>query len=169
VETSNNDAFVYSSKAAISAVVALICSNAFNLPGAIWAPVSAVIVTQAALHPSFKASLLRIAANLIGAFIGALVNTCIDNTLVAMGVGVLITGLVCHFGRMDDATRPAFAAVVIVTIKSEPHAWAGSLDRVLAVTLGCMAALAVGLVFDGISRMVSKRKVNTSTAADQHE
>jgi hypothetical protein len=59
--------------------------------------------------------------------------------------------------------------VVIVTVKSEPHAWAGSLDRVLSVTLGCVAALAVGLVFDGVSRIVSKQKAKTSTAADQHE
>jgi uncharacterized membrane protein YgaE (UPF0421/DUF939 family) len=169
VETRNLDAVVYSSKAAISAVLALVCFNAFNLPGAIWAPVSAVIVTQAALHPSFKASLLRIAANLVGAFIGALVNTFVDDTILALGVGVLITGLTCHFARMDDATRPAFAAVVIVTLRSEPHAWTGSLDRVLGVTLGCVAALAVGLVFDGISRLFTHKKPEVSIAPDQHD
>jgi len=123
------------------------------LPGAIWAPVSAVIVTQPELHPSFKASLLRVVTNLIGAFIGAAVHSVIDKAPLALAIGVVLTGLACHFAKLGDATRTAYAAVVIVTLSTEPHAWAGSMDRVFGVTLGCVAAIAVGIVFDRASSL----------------
>ncbi len=152
---SAGDAFIFSSKAAVAAVAALLVYGLFNMPGAIWAPISAVIVTQPKLHPSFKASLLRVAANLIGAFIGALASAVAGHTILAMALGVLATGLVCSFARLEDAVRPAFAAVVIVTLSGEPHVWSGSLVRVLGVTIGCVAALAVGFLFDWVGRIFS--------------
>ena len=164
-----SDAFVFSLKAACSAVVALLCFDLFHLPGAIWAPVSAVIVTQPKLHSSFKASLLRVAANLVGAVVGAVATACTGHELLALAVGVLATGLVCHFAKLDDALRPAFAAVVIVTLSSEPHVWRGSLDRVLGVTTGCLASLAVGLAFNWVSRAIAgpaKKSTNSIPGAE---
>jgi uncharacterized membrane protein YgaE (UPF0421/DUF939 family) len=149
-----SEAWIFSIKAAISAVVALLAFGLFHLPGGIWAPVSAVIVTQEKLHPSYQASLIRVGANLIGAFIGALASILIGHTILAMAIGVLVTGLVCYLGKLNDAIRPAYAAVVIVTLSSEPHVWKGSMDRVLGVMVGCVAALAVGLVFDRVSRWI---------------
>jgi uncharacterized membrane protein YgaE (UPF0421/DUF939 family) len=149
------EGFIFVSKAAISAVVAVVAFDCFGLPGGVWAPVSAVIVTQPKLHPSLKLSLTRVVANLIGAFVGALVNGVTGHNILAMAIGVIVTGLVCYAAQLADAIRPAYAAVVIVTLSSEPHAWAGSLDRVLAVSLGCVAAVVVGVVFDLVSRMFS--------------
>jgi uncharacterized membrane protein YgaE (UPF0421/DUF939 family) len=128
----------------------------FNQSGAIWASVSAVIVTQTRLHPSIQASLLRIGANLIGAVMGALAGSLFDDKVVALAVGVFITGLTCHFGKMGDAVRPAFAAVVIVILSNEPRVWFGSLDRVLGVLVGCLVALIVGVVFDMTARLFNK-------------
>jgi len=42
----------------------------------------------------------------------------------------------------------------------KPRVWAGSLDRVLGVTLGCVAALMVGFAFDFVSRLFSRRSAN---------
>lgn len=145
------EAFIFSSKAAIAAVIAVVLFNLFGLPGSVWAGVSAVIVTEPSLHPSVKAASFRVIANLIGAFLGAALSTLIGHTLLALAIGVLATGLVCHFMRLDDALRPAYSAVVIVILAGEANKWAGSLDRVLAVALGCLCALAVGFLFDKIS------------------
>ncbi len=87
-------------------------------------------------------------ANLIGAFLGAALSTLIGHTLLALAIGIVVTGLVCHFARLDGALRPAYSAVVIVILAGEANRWAGSLDRVFAVALGCLCALAVGFVFD---------------------
>jgi uncharacterized membrane protein YgaE (UPF0421/DUF939 family) len=153
------DALVFSCKAATAAAIALLTYSLFKMPGAIWAPISAVIVTQPKLHPSYKASLSRVAANMIGAFVGALASAAAGHTILAMAIGVLVTGLVCCFARMEDAIRPAFAAVVIVTLNTtNPHVWAGSLDRVMGVAFGCVAALAVAFAFDIVTSSFSRPK-----------
>ena len=152
------DALLFSAKAAVSALLAVWCFGLFHLNGMVWAPISAVIVTQPTLHPSVRASLYRVAANLIGAFIGAALITAIGRPMVSMAVGVLLTGLACYFAKLDDAVRPAYAAVVIVTLGSETHAWVGSMDRVLGVTVGCVCALAVGFVFSKVLDMFSGKE-----------
>ena len=145
------EAFIFSLKAAIAAVIAVILFGLFGLPGPVWAAVSAVIVTEPNLHPSVKSASFRVIANLIGAFVGAALGTLIGHALLALAIGVVVTGLVCHFMRLDDALRPAYSAVVIVILTSEGSKWVGSLDRVFAVALGCLCALAVGFLFDKLA------------------
>jgi uncharacterized membrane protein YgaE (UPF0421/DUF939 family) len=143
------EAIIFSAKAAVSAVVAALCYNFFDLPGVPWvAAVSAVLVTQPDLHSSLKASFMRIAANLAGAFGGAALNILIGQPIVAMAIGVMLTGLICYFLKQDDALRPAFVAVVIVTLIGNSSKWNSSFDRVAAVIIGCLCALAVGFLFD---------------------
>src|SRR5471032_3195688 len=89
------EAVIFSSKAAVAAVIAALLYELFDLPGAPWvAAVSAVLVTQPSLHSSFQASLMRVVANLAGAFGGAALLVAIGQPLSAMAVGVLVTGLV---------------------------------------------------------------------------
>ena len=145
------EAVIFSLKAAIAAVAAVVCYEDFNLPGAGWAAISAVLVIQPTLHLSFKASSIRIIANLAGAFGGAALNVIIDHPLPALAIGVMLTGLVCYLLKADDAMRPAFAAVVIVTFTSEASKWDSSLDRVIAVIVGCFWAIAIGFLFDKLS------------------
>ena len=131
--------------------MAVVLFRFFGLPGPVWAAVSAVIVTEPNLHPSVKSASYRVIANLIGAFVGAALGTLIGHALPALAIGIVVTGIVCHFAHLDDALRPAYSAVVIVILASEGSKWVGSLDRVFAVALGCLCAVAVGFVFDKIS------------------
>jgi uncharacterized membrane protein YgaE (UPF0421/DUF939 family) len=143
------EAIIFSTKAAASAVAAALCYKLFDLPGAPWvAAVSAVLVTQPNLHSSLQASFMRVAANLAGAFGGAALSILIGQPIVAMAIGVMVTGLVCYFLKQDDAQRPAFVAVVIVTLIGDGGKWNTSLDRVAAVVVGCLCALVIGFLFD---------------------
>src|SRR5438067_2042067 len=117
------DAFVFSFKAAISAVVSFVCFGLLGLPGASWAALSAVIVTQPTLHPSFRASLYRLAANVVGGGIGAVLASIFGGTVLSLAIGVLLTGLVCHFAHLDDGLRAAYAAVVIVMMTQSTSVW----------------------------------------------
>ena len=148
------EAVIFSCKAASAALIAALAYKFHELPGAPWvAAVSAVLVTQPNLHSSFKASLLRVIANLAGAFGGALLLVVIGEPLAAMAIGVMVTGLICYLLKQDDALRPAFVAVIIVTLIGENSKWHSSLDRVVAVIIGCLCALAVGFLFDKISSL----------------
>ena len=146
------EAVIFSTKAAVATLAAALCYKFFKLPGFPWvAAVSAVLVTQPDLHASFKASLMRVAANLGGVFGGAALLVITGQPLVAMTVGVLLTGLICYLLKQDDALRPAFVAVIIVTLIGENDKWLASMDRVIGVVIGCACALAVGFLFDKIS------------------
>src|ERR1700761_5264728 len=143
------EAVSFSFKAAIAAIVATLSYRYCNLPGSAWvATVSAVLVTQPDLHASWKASLLRVAANLGGALIGLILLELIGHPLVAMALGIVLTGVVCHWFKLDDALRPAFVAVIIVTLIGDTGKWQQGSDRVLGVIIGCVCALVVGFLFD---------------------
>lgn len=146
------EAIIFSVKAAVAAVAGALCYKLFDLPGAPWvAAVSAVLVTQPNLHSSFQTSLMRVIANLAGAFGGAVLLVIIGQPIAAMAIGVLLTGLVCYLLKQDDAVRPAFVAVVLVTLTGETARWQTSRDRVVAVVVGCVCALVVGFLFDKLA------------------
>src|SRR5271154_6989659 len=146
------EAIIFSAKAAVAGVSSALCYKFFQLPGAPWvAAVSAVLVTQPNLHSSLKASLMRVVANLAGAFGGAALLVAIGQPLAAMAIGVMVTGLVCYLLKQDDALRPAFVAVIIVTLTGETAGWHSPLNRVAAVVIGCLCALVVGFLFDKLS------------------
>ena len=146
------NAIVLSSKAALAALVAVPCYDLFGLAGAVWAAISAVLVIHTGLHPSLRASLMRVVANLIGALIGAVCIEFSGHTLTAMAAGVLLTGLICHLARLDDAVRPAYAAVVIVTFTTGggKDAWTEPFERVFAVLIGCASSLIVSFLMDNL-------------------
>jgi uncharacterized membrane protein YgaE (UPF0421/DUF939 family) len=153
-KTTTIEAFFVSGKAALSGVLAVLCFDLLHLQGAMWAAISAVIVTQPSLHPSVRASLLRVAANLIGACVGAILASLFGHTLYALAAGVMITGLTCHFTHLDDALRPAFAAVVILML-NPANTWFDSLERIYAVIIGCLISLLVGYLCDKSTHYLS--------------
>lgn len=161
------DALVLSLKAALSALVTVLAYRSLGIPGtATWAAISAVLVVQPSLHPSLKASLIRVVANLIGAILGAGLFFLIPNPLTAMSIGVLLTGLICHAARLDDALRPAYAAVIIVTftVSTSGDHFREPLDRIFAVLIGCTCALAVGFCMD---KLTARLKILPKTDSNE--
>ena len=164
------EAVIFSTKAAVATVVATLCYTFIQLPGTPWvAAVSAVLVTQPDLHSSFKASFMRVVANLAGAFGGAVLLALIGQPIIAMAVGVMLTGLICYLLKQDDALRPAFVAVIIVTLIGENNKWANSFDRVIAVVIGCLCALVVGFLFDKLSNLGTLKSKDGPGKSGQQE
>jgi high-affinity Fe2+/Pb2+ permease len=66
---------------------------------------------------------------------------------------------VCYLLKQDDPLRPAFEAVIIVTLIGENSKWPNSIDRVFAVIIGCACALVIGFLFDkfsGVSKLLKR-------------
>jgi uncharacterized membrane protein YgaE (UPF0421/DUF939 family) len=146
------EAVIFSAKATVAAVVAVLIYRFLALPGLPWvAAVSAVLVTQPNLHSSLKASSMRVVANLAGAFGGAALSIIIGQPLMAMAAGVMLTGLICYLLKQDDMLRPAFVAVILVTLAGATDKWHSSLERVVGVVVGCLCALTIGFLFDKLS------------------
>jgi len=158
------EAVLFSVKAAVSALVAALVYTHLGFPGAPWAAaVSAVIVSQPSLHASLKSSLWRVLANLAGAFGSATLLCLIGQPLAAMFLGVLLTGLTCYLLKQDDALRPAFVAVVIITLSGEQAGWQTSVHRVEAVVIGCLCALVLGFLFDRITNQIPSLQTKGDT------
>ena len=156
------EAITYSAKAAISAILGVVSYGLLHLPGSPWvAAVSAVIVTQPTLHSSLKASMLRVTANIAGAFAGAALILTIHQPLTAMAMGIMFTGLVCYALKQDDLLRPAFVAVILVTLAGDSAEWQTSLKRVVGVLDGCACALIIGFLFDKLLSGVKLQPDNT--------
>ena len=84
----HSEAIIFSVKAMVGTVVAALSYKFFDLPGAPWvAAVSAVLVTQPNLHSSLKASMLRVTANVAGAFGGAVLLAITRQPIAAMAIG----------------------------------------------------------------------------------
>ena len=164
------EAIIFSVKAAVSAVVAALLYEFFDLPGAPWvAAVSAVLVTQPSVHSSLKASLFRVIANLAGAFGGAALSIALGHPLTAMAIGVMLTGLACYLLKQDDALRPAFVAVIIVTLSGQTTHWQSPMNRVAAVIIGCVCALIVGFLFDKFADVLKPLRKNDGKKPDHSE
>ena len=164
------EAITYSAKAAVSAVAGVLGYELLHLPGSPWvAGVSAVIVTQPSLHSSLKASSLRVTANIVGALVGAGLVLLIGYPLAAMALGVMIMGLACYALKQDDMLRPAFVAVILVTLAGETNEWQASLRRVVGVLMGCACALAVGFLFDQLLKGVKLQPEDTARQAATNE
>ena len=112
---------------------------------------------------------MRVIANLAGAFGGAALLIAIGQPIAAMAIGVMLTGLLCYLLKQDDALRPAFVAVIIVTLIGENSKWQNSIDRVIAVIIGCACALAVGFLFDKISNLGGSHEKNGSKKSSHSE
>lgn len=152
MQTRHLEAFTFSLKAALSAVAGVASANLVHLPGTAWvAAVSAVVVTQPTLHSSLKASLARVAANFVGAIGGVAFSLLLGQPLVAMAIGVLVVGFVGYALKLDDILRPAFVAVILVTLAGESSEWQVLRNRVVGVLLGCLGAVAVGFLVDKLS------------------
>ena len=164
------EAVTFSAKAAVSALAAVLVYSPLHLPGSPWvAAVSAVVVTQQTLDSSYKAALQRVGANVGGALTGAVLDLLTGRPLVAMTLGILLTGLGGYALKLTDLLRPAFVAVILVTLGGGTGEWGTSRNRVLGVIAGCACALAVGFLFDKLSERVKLRFTEKLNPPDQQE
>ncbi len=162
------DALLFSLRAAVAAGLSFVCYRATHLPGLSWAPVSAVLVMEPTLRPSLQASLVRFAANVTGAVCGMAVSVSLGPTPFAIVAGVLATGTVCHYARLDDGRRPAYVAMMIVLLNTGGGSVINeSADRLAAVVTGCLVALLVSFAFElGINKLPAKTTTPTATAGE---
>ena len=68
---------------------------------------------------------------------------------------VAITVVVCYFLKLQNPTRTALAASIIVTLhESGPHIWDVAPERILSVLAGCLLALLITYAYH--SRIITR-------------
>jgi len=135
---------VHPARTTIAAVLALLAARVVGLPEVYWAPISTMIVMQSTLGAALTISWQRWVGTALGSAAGALLATCFGPSLIAFGVGVFGTGLLCAALRLD---KPAyrFAGITLTVVMLAAHAgpvWVMAIHRFAEVSLG----IAVGVI-----------------------
>jgi uncharacterized membrane protein YccC len=132
-------------------VASYILASLLNLPQGYWAVFTAVLVTQASVGGSVKATVDRLAGTLSGALYGAAVATLVphDNP-VALGIALAITlAPLALLAALNPTFRvaPMTATILLLGTPSPQHTpLIAALLRILEVILGGVVGLVVSLI-----------------------
>ena len=112
---------VHSLRTAIAALLSLAAARLFRLPEAYWAPIMTLVITQSSLGTALSISAERFMGTVIGAAVGAVVDTFFAAHLIVFGATVLILGFLCAAAHSNrNAYR--FAGVTAAIILLVPRA-----------------------------------------------
>jgi uncharacterized membrane protein YgaE (UPF0421/DUF939 family) len=150
-------ATIFAVQAVICALVLTFAYARAHAAGAYWAIVSAVLVLQPGIEQSISASAIRIAANLIGAATGLAVGWAFGTGVWQVPLAMVIVCYICEFLRLDLGLRTACVSVVIVMLANEGRVTTTSLERVVAVLVGCVFAVVLQILFDRVGCWLRRR------------
>ncbi|MEH3147974.1 MAG: FUSC family protein [Methylobacterium frigidaeris] len=135
----------------VASLVTYGLGEAFGLPQAYWAVITAIIVTQSSLGSSLKAALDRFLGSVLGAVYGGLVALVMPHhggwtSALALAVAVAPLAVAAAFSA-GFRIAPITAVIVLLgTTGATLGPFTFAVDRLLEVGLGCAVGLLVSLV-----------------------
>jgi len=113
-----------------------------------WCLISAVLVLSPEGNDAMPLAMMRIKANLVGAFSGLLILLTGLPKPYNMGLGAIVSLFLCDFFKLNAGAKSALAAMIIVLMHPEgAHVWDASLGRISSVIFGCLLGLVVTVIF----------------------
>ena len=146
---------IYVSKCVTGVLVAFSLARLLNYSDYIWGLISIILVLSPDGNDALTLAVSRMKANLIGAAAGLVMLLLHPITVIMVAGGVIITIVACYFAKLENPTRSALAASIIVTLhESGKHIWDVALERVIAVVAGCLLGLLITYVYH--SRFITR-------------
>jgi uncharacterized membrane protein YgaE (UPF0421/DUF939 family) len=134
-------------RAASAAALAYWVAELLNADYAIYALVSAVIVTDLSPAKTRKLAFGRMAGTIIGAVAGALLVRVLSPGSIALGIAIVVSMLVASLVRLEvSATRVAGYVAAIVMVTHREDSWIYAFDRAWETLVGIGSALLIGLL-----------------------
>ena len=135
--------FKHALKTAVAAVLATLIYEILHLPQGYWAVVSAVIVMQANVGGSLKASWSRLIGTAIGALLGTVALAFLGSNAGSLGITLILIVLLCGWLKIEESYRLAGVTATIVILAGTTEPWQIGWHRFLDVSLGIGIALLV--------------------------
>src|SRR3954465_4063332 len=133
-------------RAASAAWISLLVAQLMSLPHPIYAMISAVIVTDISAAKTRQLSLPRLVGTVLGASLGALIDSFMKENLWTVGLGILAAMLLTQLLSLPDAAKGAGYVCGIVVLNYRGNPWSYALYRTGETALGIAAAALVSLV-----------------------
>jgi uncharacterized membrane protein YgaE (UPF0421/DUF939 family) len=140
---------VHSVRTAVAAVASWSVARLFGLPEAYWAPITTLMIVQSSLGAALTVSWQRFVGTALGSSVGAIVATYFGPRVLALGVGVLILGLLCAATKVDRSAYRfgGIALAIVLLVPRTGSAWQIALHRFAEVSIGIAVALFLTLVW----------------------
>ncbi len=126
----------------LSVALAQVC----KLEYPIYALIAAVIVTDFSSVKTRELGLQRIAGTVVGATCGAVLQSILQPSAWAIGVGILVAMLICNFSSVRGGAKIAGYICGIVMLAHGPKPWSYALFRLIETGLGIGVAWLISLV-----------------------
>lgn len=134
---------VHSARTALAAVASVLVARLFRLPGAYWAPITTLVITQSSLGAALAVSRQRFLGTALGAAVGAIVASYFGRHVLIFGTSVFILGILCAVARSERSAY-RFGGVTLAIVLLIPRAapaWQIALHRCAEVFIGIGVAL----------------------------
>ncbi len=142
-----SDFIIYLVKCLIGVIIGFYLFRRYPEVGA-WSLVSIVLVLSPDRKDAMNLAINRIKANIIGASIGLALFYIHPMNLLMMSIGVLLTIIVCQLLKLQDVSRSASVAVVIILLHQRgAYFWNVALERAGGVVGGCVMAMLITYIF----------------------
>ncbi len=139
---------LYMVKCVVGFVAIMGVGAAFSIPDVTWVVISMLLVLSPDSKEVIPLTTTRIKANLVASFISVACVFLVPNVTLAICIAIIITILACELLNLMSASRPALAAIVIVSLHpAGVHLWSTALERVAAVAAGCIMGLLLTFIF----------------------
>jgi len=146
---------VYAAKCVTTILIAFLLAQLLHYNDYIWCLISAILVLSPDGKDALTLAMARLKANFIGAGAGLIMLLLHPMTVIMVAGAAAITVVTCYFAKLENPTRSALAASIIVTLhESGKHIWDVALERVASVLAGCLLGLLITYVFH--SRFITR-------------
>ena len=149
-------AVLYAIQAVICVVLLKWLYSHENWNAVLWAIISAILALQPGLSQSVVTSIIRIAANTVGAAVALGASRINLHPELRLILALVVIVFTCELLRLNLALRTACVAAIIVLSTSEGHYFVSGTERFTATVMGCLMALVVQLLTDALLKGVMR-------------
>ena len=133
-------------RAAAAATLAYAVADALGLPGAIYALISGVMVTDLDARKSRGLAIPRIVGTVLGTALGGALVPAMALGIWVVGVAIALAMMLAHVLRKPEASKLAGYVCALVLLTHAGDAWAYAVLRCVETVIGIVAAVLVSLV-----------------------
>ena len=135
------NSILHIARTTVAALASQLIAQTLHMPEPYWATVTTMVVMQSSLGAAWKVSWKRLAGTVLGGVVGGFLSSHFAGNLLAFGLAMVATGLVCLITKVDRSAY-RFAGITLTIIMLVPP-----IHCCVEVSLGIAVALVLAALW----------------------